>query len=510
MLGTRFGPIWLLRVASIAALAALAVRLYPRQGWSRGAPRRPLWLLVLPAGALLLLTTTLSSHAVAAAQGGPAAWLADWLHLLGASVWVGGLAALAATLPLARRAGLAAALLRRFSTLALLSVAALALTGLYQAWLHVRTPSALLETPYGQALLVKLALLVAALALGAHNLLAARRPAAQVPVGRVRRAVWGELALLGAVLGAVGALTSLPPAWDVYRLANRGLVERVAVADLRLTLRVDPGAAGVNTFDLEVREQDGQPARQVQRVTLRLRPLLVELGESELRLAPAGEARYRGQGGYLSLPGYWQVELIVRRAGLEDARTALRLAVPSEPGGALPGARAAGAPGFSREVLIGLLVLALGAVLVVGSARVGRRRVWAGVVAMALGFVLSAVGTYAATTAWLGAGTALANPFPPDEASVRRGAEVYAQHCAACHGPSGRGDGPLALTVNPRPVDLRLHVTAHSETELFQFVSRGLAGTHMPAFADRLSADDRWHVVNYLRTAFDPQAGQQR
>lgn len=501
VLGTRFGPIWLLRLASIAALAVLAVRLYPRQGRARPA----LWLLVGPAGALLLLTTTLGSHAVAAAQGWPAAWLADWVHLVAASVWGGGLAALAATLPLARRAGLAVALLRRFSALALLSVAALLLTGLYQTWLHVRTPSALLETAYGQALAVKLALLVPALVLGAQNLLAARRPAARLPVGRVRRAVWGELVVLTAVLGVVGVLTSLPPAWDVYRLAKRALVEHAAVADLRLTLRVDPGAAGVNTFDLEVREQDGQPARQVQRVALRFRPLLVDLGESELRLAPAGEAHFRGQGGYLSLPGYWQIEIIVRRAGQEDARTAVRLGVPSEPGGALPASGAAGAPGFGRTVLLGLLVLALGVVLVAGAARLGRRRLWAGVAAMLLGFVLSAVGTYAATTAWLGSGAALVNPFPPDEASVRRGGEIYAQHCATCHGPNGRGDGPLAATISPPPVDLRLHVTAHSEAELFQFVSRGLAGTPMPSFAERLSADDRWHVVNYIRTAFDPQ-----
>ncbi len=110
------------------------------------------------------------------------------------SAWLGGLAFLLAAVPAATRAlappertRLLAAALRRFSSLALLSVLALAATGTLQAIFEVRTPSALFDTAFGRAVLVKAALLLALIALGALN---RRRvvPALEAPGRRRRRA----------------------------------------------------------------------------------------------------------------------------------------------------------------------------------------------------------------------------------------------------------------------------------------------------------------------------------
>ena len=94
------------------------------------------------------------------------------------------------------------------------------------------------------------------------------------------------------------------------------------------------------------------------------------------------------------------------------------------------------------------------------------------------------------------------NPIPADAASLARGEAIYNDAgCAACHGDTGRGDGPAGLRLVPRPADFRVHMAAgHTDGQLFYWVGYGVPGTAMPAFRDTLGDEDRWHVINYLRT----------
>jgi hypothetical protein len=64
---------------------------------------------------------------------------------------------------------------------------------------------------------------------------------------------------------------------------------------------------------------------------------------------------------------------------------------------------------------------------------------------------------------------------------------------------AGRGDGPIGRALNPRPADLRIHVTQHAEGQLFAWITDGMAGTPMPAFRDVLLADDRWRLVAFIK-----------
>jgi mono/diheme cytochrome c family protein len=99
-----------------------------------------------------------------------------------------------------------------------------------------------------------------------------------------------------------------------------------------------------------------------------------------------------------------------------------------------------------------------------------------------------------------------ANPISADAASRARGQEIYAQMCAVCHGVQGRGDGPLSRTMVPRPSDFRFHMTeGHTEAQLFDWISNGMPDTAMQGFANELSEEDRWHVINFLQT-FAPAA----
>jgi len=100
---------------------------------------------------------------------------------------------------------------------------------------------------------------------------------------------------------------------------------------------------------------------------------------------------------------------------------------------------------------------------------------------------------------------ALRNPIPPSEQSLATGQQIYVQNCLVCHGVQGRGDGPAALALRPRPADLTQHVTAHTEGELWWWVTNGVAGTQMPAWKAALSDEERWNVVNYIVDAFSPK-----
>lgn len=90
------------------------------------------------------------------------------------------------------------------------------------------------------------------------------------------------------------------------------------------------------------------------------------------------------------------------------------------------------------------------------------------------------------------------SPVPDTPEAVARGRELYGRHCAVCHGPEARGDGPQAFLLNPRPVDLQVHVPQHAPGEVFHWISEGVPGTAMPAWEGALPEEDRWRIVLFL------------
>jgi mono/diheme cytochrome c family protein len=99
------------------------------------------------------------------------------------------------------------------------------------------------------------------------------------------------------------------------------------------------------------------------------------------------------------------------------------------------------------------------------------------------------------------AAAALRNPVRPSAESVARGADLYRINCAVCHGQQGRGDGPVGLKFDPSPVDLNEEYTqGQADGQLFFTLTRGRVA--MPSYRDALSQQDRWDVINYLRSEF--------
>lgn len=101
----------------------------------------------------------------------------------------------------------------------------------------------------------------------------------------------------------------------------------------------------------------------------------------------------------------------------------------------------------------------------------------------------------------------LVNPIPPTPESVAIGQSIYRAHCEVCHGVSGRGDGPAAAALDPPPADFRIHMLmGHTDAQFFRWITDGIPGLEMPPFRDRLTVEQRWHVLNFIQKAYTPVA----
>ncbi len=88
-------------------------------------------------------------------------------------------------------------------------------------------------------------------------------------------------------------------------------------------------------------------------------------------------------------------------------------------------------------------------------------------------------------------------PAPP-AAPARSGAEVYASACAMCHGANGDGNGTVKLDRPARDFRAGGFSFGNTRQALFRTVSSGIGGTPMPGFAEALSEQERWNVVEHL------------
>lgn len=91
------------------------------------------------------------------------------------------------------------------------------------------------------------------------------------------------------------------------------------------------------------------------------------------------------------------------------------------------------------------------------------------------------------------------NPVPADATSIAAGKVVYAKECLECHGKKGLGDGPNSATLDKAPAPLnKATVKEQTDGELFWKIREGKKP--MPSTKKNLTDDQRWKVVNYIRT----------
>lgn len=323
-LESRFGEVWGIRALDWLALGALlgAIRT-SRRSWLK-AP------VALGAG-YLAITPALAGHASIESPVG--VFLAsDMLHVLAASVWVGGIACLLFALPHATRAlegpersRLLLATLIRFSPLALGCVLVLALTGTVQAYIDVRSLDALVSTTYGALILVKSALLLLLIGLGWINrrriIPALRRildmdesPGATGIVAR--RALRSELVLMLAVFGVTAALISYAPPIDA---ASGPFSINTTIGPAVLEMTVEPARVGLNTIHLYLFDaKSGSQFTATKELTVTAALPSKDIGPLPLKPNISGPGHYTLNAALLSPGGNWTVKLVDRVSEFEE------------------------------------------------------------------------------------------------------------------------------------------------------------------------------------------------
>jgi putative copper resistance protein D len=208
--GTHFGRIWLVRLGALTAGWATCV-----PGW-RPHGRRWSARLALLCIAVVAFTRSATTHAADGGDFTPLEMM-DWLHLVAASVWIGCVCTASLTPPLAAERTDAALRLSRVSGITL-GIALL--TGAASGWWMVGGFGALVTTPYGRVLSIKLALVSVLVCIGAWNRFGLLRP--------LRRQLASSATVEGGDGGAAGLMRQLARSLLVEGFVMAGLLVVVA------------------------------------------------------------------------------------------------------------------------------------------------------------------------------------------------------------------------------------------------------------------------------------------
>ncbi len=217
MVGTKWGLSWLAQLSG-ALTAVYGFNLARRSG-ALPARVRMGWAIAGVAALVLAFTPAFASHAAASQKLRGLAMLFDGLHIIGASGWMGSLfVVLAAGIPAAlalrddRRGPAVAALINAFSPTALGFTAMLVVTGVFAAWLHLGSVTALWKSEYGGWLFRKLVVLSLVVATGAWNWLRVKPTLGTIDgAARIRRSATVEVAVAVIVLVITAILVATPP-----------------------------------------------------------------------------------------------------------------------------------------------------------------------------------------------------------------------------------------------------------------------------------------------------------
>ncbi len=385
----QFGKYWIMRqiVVLVAMLVTAYMLLAKRQ--TKIFAEIFSWLNLL-LGLALLIALTLSGHA-AAVSGNIVviAVLSDWLHLLAAALWIGGMMYIATSylpilmrVPAQERIRSLLSVLPRYSPLAIAGVILMSVTGPFNATTRMDSVVQLLSTTYGRVLLVKVLLVGGLLLTSAYHVIVLRpklskdykkhRAYAETGVATSRGGGVATLPkqevdtvlrsierqgsrlistlrwepLLGvAVLLCTGLLTVFSgtlvpaattpvqqPVQAVPTTPSNPFTTTVKTTDKQFTLtfNVTPNHFGNNEFTVSVLNSKGQPDASVG-VSLYDTMLDMDMGTRHLNLQPTGQGHFKGSD-QLDMSGHWGVRIDVRTQSGGTSHATVYFSTPAADG----------------------------------------------------------------------------------------------------------------------------------------------------------------------------------
>ncbi|GGH67717.1 copper resistance CopC/CopD family protein [Saccharibacillus endophyticus] len=302
--GTSSGRMFLLQVL-VWLMIAGAVVVNDVMGWGK---RGGHWTIVMIGFVLLLVTKALTGHA-AGSEHVFGQVMADTLHMLGATAWIGGLLMLLISLSATAGEGPAfwKTTFRRFAPWAFGSVIALIFSGVVMSVTHVPAWSDLFTSRYGQLIVAKSVLLLVMGILGFLHFRRARRE------GEERR-TWSLVTELAAgiiILVLAGLLTNVPTPQPAAAApeAFSDVQPAEDAENVRISLDVRPLQVTKSTFTVRFTDAEGAARTDWQQVTLRIAPQAASSDYTEVRAEAQEDGSYVASGLYFGSAGIWNVEV---------------------------------------------------------------------------------------------------------------------------------------------------------------------------------------------------------
>ncbi|EAE8345800.1 copper resistance protein [Listeria monocytogenes] len=292
-LTTKTGYIWISEFVAWLLLAVFTVMMFAKKKqWS--------WFALLTESALigyLIFAKAQNGHAAASADR-IVSITADMLHMIAASVWVGGILVLLFVLP---RTGKARKVWIRFAIVAIIAVASILVSGLLMAVMNIGQMANLFTTNYGKILLFKIGLFILMALLGLGHYIYIKLKNQQLPF----KTILIELIIGTIILVVASILTNVqtppPPAPKAFdeTIATEG-------EKAKINLRVEPATVGQNQFIITFTSADGSAKTDFEQVTITTKSTKTD-EKSTFQAKLANDTQYFAEGLYINQPGKWEI-----------------------------------------------------------------------------------------------------------------------------------------------------------------------------------------------------------
>jgi copper transport protein len=500
--GSRFGDIWNWRMLFLVIAGVLfGLSIYQRNSQPRSV--RAYWTANLWLVALVLGSHSILSHAAGSLLWPWMAVLTNWLHILAVGFWAGALVVLIIVLPTAlqpyadetRRHALLA-VLNKFSPIAGMSLAVVVVTGIYSATNWIFTPSDVQST-FGGALIFKLILVLALVALGALHFIALN-PARFARFETFTQRISGFMPTLRLeaifavlVLGSASLLSATPiPQPEFVQGEVKTPTQEQKADDLTIEMTLIPGGLGVNTFDVYVAQNRGH--LQVDDINvINVFPASAYRSERHT-LEDVDFGVFATATDDIQMTGKWWSLIDITLSGKATVRYAFEWDIDGT-----AGVIQSIEPTLINWLALGLVVVVLGWIatpfmkhwfgklnLDVASSSIAIATIAMTIIAMVGGYIYiqEIRGSYADK---INQPALAVNEVLPDQASLDRGRMLYGVHC-------------IVWQIYSRDFNvLRDRLDTIRDDELYLAMMDGWRG--LPQCGKQMTVSERWDVVNYLR-----------
>lgn len=292
-LTTKTGYIWNSELIVWLLLAIFTIMMFfKKKQWS--------WFSLLTESALigyLIFAKAQNGHAAASADK-IVSISADMLHMIAASVWVGGILVLLFVLP---QTGKAREVWSRFAIVAIIAVASILVSGLLMAVMNLGQMANLFTTNYGKILLFKIGLFLLMALLGLGHYIYIKLKNQRLPF----KTILMELIIGTIILVVASVLTNVqtppPPAPKAFDETIAAEGEKA-----KINLRVEPATVGQNQFIITFTSADGSAKTDFEQVTITTKSTKTD-EKSTFQAKLANDTQYFAEGLYINQTGKWEI-----------------------------------------------------------------------------------------------------------------------------------------------------------------------------------------------------------